>query len=134
MGGEVGGPYPIEAIVAEIIATSESRCTSLRAVMEAYFKRNPHLIDAKGLARAFAAGVLRSYRVLDELARRVVGVEPMRLKPFERNLLRALLYEAKYRPVSSDRVLGLARRYGFRLGPKELALVKETEPRDMARG
>ena len=134
MPREVGGPYPIEAIVAEIIATSESRCTSLRAVMEAYFKRNPHLLDAKGLARAFAAGVLRSYRVLDELARRVIGAEPMGLKPFERNLLRALIYEAKYRPVSSDRVLGLARRYGFRLGPKELALVKETEPRDMARG
>jgi 16S rRNA (cytosine967-C5)-methyltransferase len=134
MGGEVGGPYPIEAIVAEVVAVAETRRTSLRAVMEEYFKRNPHLEGAKPLTRAFAAGVLRSYRVLDELARRVVGVEPGRMRPFERNLLRALLYEAKYRPVSADRVLGVAKRYGIGLGPRELSLVRELEPEDLARG
>lgn len=134
MGREVGGPYPIEAIVAEIIAVTESKRTSLRAVMETYFRRNPHLADAKGLARAFAAGVLRSYRVLDELARQVLGVEPRRMKPFERNLLRALVYEAKYRPVDPGRVLGVAKRYGIALEPRDLALIREVEPEDLARG
>ena len=60
-----GGPYPIEAIVAEIIARSEAKRESVRAIMEEYFERNPHLADAKGLARAYAAGVLRSFRLLD---------------------------------------------------------------------
>jgi len=134
MRGEVGGPYPIEAMVAEMVAVTETKRTSLRAVMEEYFKRNPHLAGAKGLARAFAAGVLRSYRVLDELARWAAGVEPRKMEPFERNLLRALIYEAKYRPVSADRVLGIAKRYGLGLGPRELALVRELEPEDLARG
>ncbi|MEM2593219.1 MAG: transcription antitermination factor NusB, partial [Thermofilaceae archaeon] len=97
---KVGGPHPIEAIVAEVIAASETRRESLRAVMEEYFRRRPHLTDAKGLARAYATGVLRTYRLLDEIARQLLSVEPSRMKPFERNLLRALLYEAKFRSAS----------------------------------
>ncbi len=132
--GEVGGPYPIEAVVAEIIARCEARRMSLRAVMESYFRRNPHLLGAKGLARAYAAGVLRSFRLLDEIARQVLGLEPRRMGAFERNLLRALLYEAKFRPVSPGRVAGVARRYGLPLGERDVHLAREVEAEDLARG
>lgn len=129
-----GGPHPIEAIVAEIVATAETRRESVRAIMEEYFGRRPHLIDAKGLARAYVTGVLRSFKLFDEIARQLLGVEPSLMKPFERNLLRALLYEAKYRRVSPSRVTGLAARFGLPLKPGDLPRVREVEPRDLTRG
>lgn len=131
---EVGGPHPIEAIVAEILAATEVERGSLRAVMEKYFRRKTHSAEVKSLARAYAAGVLRSFKLLDEAARQIVGVEPKSLKPFERNLLRALLYEAKFRPVGLDRVSGLARRYNLPLEPRDLMEIRELEPRDLAHG
>ena len=131
---KVGGPHPIEAIVAEVIAASETRRESLRAVMEEYFRRRPHLTDAKGLARAYATGVLRTYRLLDEIARQLLSVEPSRMKPFERNLLRALLYEAKFRSASPSRVAGLAARFGLPLRSSDVSRVKEVDPEDLARG
>jgi len=128
-----GGPYPIEIIVAEILAIVEDTRLSLRAVMEDYFKRKPHLQSAKSLARAYAAGVLRSFKLVDEIAHCILGLNMSQLDSFSRNALRALIYEAKFRRVDKERILGLARRLRLRLGPRELSLIREVNLEDLAK-
>ena len=140
MGGpslsrRLGGPEPIEVIVAEILARVEVSRLSLRSVMEEYFKQRPRLKQARGLARAYATGVLRTYRIVDELADRVLGLDPEVLPPFERNLLRALLYEARFRDVRGERILAIGARYGFKeMDRAALRRVRELDVKELVRG
>ncbi|RLF01353.1 MAG: hypothetical protein DRK00_11590 [Thermoprotei archaeon] len=131
----LGGPEPIEVIVAEILARVEVSRLSLRSVMEDYFKQRPRLKQARGLARAYATGVLRTYRIVDELADRVLGLDPEFLPPFERNLLRALLYEARFRDVRDERILAIGARYGFEeMDRAALRRVRELDVKELVRG
>ncbi len=108
---------------------------SLRASMEDYFRANKRLEPIKGLARAYALGVLRKYRLLDLLAERLLGVEICSLRAKDRNLLRALLYEAKYRQVDLDRVVRVARALrGPRLERRDFELVKRCSVRELLKG
>jgi len=129
-----GGPYPIEMIVAEILAMVEDTRLSLRAVMEDYFRRKPHLENAKNLARAYAAGVLRSFKLVDEIARYVLGLDVSQLDSFSRNALRALIYEAKFRRIDRERILGLAKRLKIRLSSRDLSLIKEVGLDELVKG
>jgi len=97
----------VEYMIAEILSRIEEEGISLRAAMEDYFKvKRIRDSNLKRLMRAFALGVLRNFRKADLLGELVVGKHKYwELSSYTRNLLRATLYELKYRNISVDRVL-----------------------------
>ena len=126
----------VEHMVAEVLAKVESEGLSLRAAMEDFFGRSgirdPTL---KALMRAFALGLLRNYRKVDLLAESVLGDRYWSLDPPSRNLIRAALYEVRFRGVSVDRGLRvLSALRSARLTRRDLVWVKTADLRELMRG
>ncbi|RLE66061.1 MAG: hypothetical protein DRJ38_02615 [Thermoprotei archaeon] len=102
--------YYVEYVLADVLSEVERKRISLRAAMTDYFKKHRELEPIKGLARAYALGLLRRYKLVDFIAEEVLGVKMERLNLWERNLLRALIYELKFRDIELDRILRVSRK------------------------
>ncbi len=127
--------WPVEVVVARIAARVETERISLRAAMEDFFAQHPELGPIRGLVRAFSLAMLRYALQIDWLVRTLVGEDPRRLPPFERNLLRALVYEYRYRSVPLDRVVKLARRIrGLRLERRDFELLASADLAELVSG
>ncbi|HFC49315.1 MAG TPA: hypothetical protein ENJ59_01130 [Thermofilum sp.] len=127
--------WPIERVAAEISAKVESERISLRNAMEWYMARHRFLEPIKGFIRAFCLGLFRKTLQLDWLAETLLGVSPLSLPTYERNLLRVILYEARYRNVDYDRLLRFAREiHKLNLSRKDLNIIKKANLRSLTRG
>jgi len=126
----------VEYMVAEILSRIEKERISLRATMEDYFRIN-RIRDSnlKRLIRAFALGVLRNFRRADLLGELVVGRRKYwELSPYTRNLLRATLYELKYRNIDVDRALRILSKIDeIRVSKTDLFHVKTVSLEDLIR-
>jgi len=97
----------VEYMVAEVLSRIEREGISLRAALEDHFRAN-RIKDSnlKKLMRAYALGVLRNFRRADLLGEFMLGRHKYwSISLYTRNLLRATLYELKYRNVDVERVL-----------------------------
>ena len=127
--------WPVEVVVARVAAKVETGRVSLRAAMEDFFAEHPELGPVRGLVRAFSLGMLRYALQVDWLLTRVTGVDTASLPPFERNLLRALVYEYRYRGICLDRVTRLLRRVsGVRLSARDLEALAEADLDELTSG
>ncbi len=126
--------YYVEYVLADVLSEVEKRQISLRAAMAEYFAKRKELEPIKGLARAYALGLLRKYRLVDFIAEEVLGVKVEELNPWEKNLLRALIYELKFRNVKLDRVLKVSRKLSYmKLDLKALKAIKMTSTKSLLR-
>ena len=98
-------------MVAEILSRVEREGISLRAAMEDFFEEhNIHDSTLKGLIRAFSLGVLRNFLRVDFIIRHFFGRKYDQLDIFSRNLLRATIYELKFRNISIKRCYNILSR------------------------
>lgn len=103
------GFTPLEIIVAKILAEIENKRLSLRTLMEEYFSKHPDESVVRGVVKAYTISVLKRYRIIDTIAEKVLGIKLEGLSPFERNIIRSLIYEAKFRNVKLQRILKISK-------------------------
>ncbi len=124
--------YYVEYVLADVLSEVEKKHISLRAAMAEYFTKRRELEPIKGLARAYALGLLRKYRLVDFIIEETLGIKIEELNPWEKNLLRALIYELKFRNVKLDRVLKVSRKLScIRLDLETLKTIKTTSTRSL---
>ncbi len=126
--------YYVEYVLADVLSRVEQERISLRAAMSEYFEKYRELEPIKGLARAYALGLLRKYRLVDFIAERVLGVDVNELDFWERNLLRALLYEIKFRNIDLDRAVKVSRKLTcVKLGMENFRAVRRVSIKSLLR-
>ncbi len=123
---------PIEVIVARILTIVEKRRASLRSVMEEYFIKNQRESIARGVVRAFSVYLLKRYRILDMIIKDVLGRNINNLPIYEKNLLRSLIYETKFRDIKMSRILKISKKLkNLDLSKKDIVLVKKISIKDL---
>ncbi|MCD6458108.1 MAG: RsmB/NOP family class I SAM-dependent RNA methyltransferase [Thermoproteales archaeon] len=127
--------YYVEYVLADVLTLVEQRKISLRGAMSKYFQKHPELEVIKGLARAFALGLLRRYKLLDFISEQLLGIEIEKLKTWEKNLLRAIIYEARFRQISKNRILKASSKLSqIRISKRDLELIQSIEIKSLLRG
>ena len=84
----------VEVAAAWVLARVESRGIPVRGAVEDLVQRWPEFRRVRAVVTALSLDTLRRYRLLDALLAHV-GLRPRRV--FDRNLLRVLLFEARFR-------------------------------------
>ena len=84
----------VEVAAAWVLARVEARGIPVRGAVEDLVKAFPEMRSVRSVVTALSLDTLRNYRLLDALLR-YVGLRPRKL--LHRNLLRVLLYEARWR-------------------------------------
>ena len=116
---------PIEVITAKIISKVEERKASLRSVMEEYFIANPQESVVRGVVRAYAISVFKKYRLIDTIIKDILNIDPYKLDIFEKNLLRSLVYEIKFRKINNKRILKIGKRLkSIQLSKKDINSIR----------
>ncbi len=127
---------PVEVVVAEILGVVESKKLSVRLVMEKYFRNTPELSPLRGLVRAYIMGLLKKYRIVDYISQSFLDIQLSKYDPYTRNLLRAIIYEAKFRDIPLSRLLRVARileKKGIAIGRKDFIHIKEVSVKNMVK-
>ena len=116
---------PIEVITAKIISKVEERKAPLRSVMEEYFIANPQESVVRGVVRAYAISVFKKYRLIDTIIKDILNIDPYKLDIFEKNLLRSLVYEIKFRKINNKRILKIGKRLkSIQLSKKDINSIR----------
>ena len=124
----------IEIVAAKILSMVESRKLSLRHVMEDFFDKNRHLENIRGVVRAYLLGLLRKYRVIDELVKFTTGIDVAVLDVYRRSLIRSIVYEAKFRSVARERlekIIAYIRRKGVSIDWRDIVNIKSTPVKEV---
>ena len=117
----------IEEIVASVLARVEDYQLSLRGVIDDFFRKYPSLAQLRSVVTAFSLAVLRKYRELDLVAEYELGISLEEISAYDRNLIRALTYEARYRNISLRKVARGFKRAGIEVSLSEVRRLRGAE-------
>ncbi|RLE93517.1 MAG: hypothetical protein DRN04_06695 [Thermoprotei archaeon] len=117
----------IEEIVASVLARVEDFQLSLRGVIDDFFRKYPNLAQLRSVVTAFSLAVLRRYRELDLIAEYELSVSPEEISAYDRNLIRAFTYEARYRDISLRKIARGLRRAGIEVSLSEVRKLRSAD-------
>ncbi|NPB00447.1 MAG: RsmB/NOP family class I SAM-dependent RNA methyltransferase [Crenarchaeota archaeon] len=116
--------HNVEEIVAKILTYCTKRRTTIR---EAVGRLAPG--NLRSITKALAINVAKNYILLDKLAEEILGIQVKNLNEFEKNLLRTIIYEVKYR---NRRILeNLLKK--FRICRRDLRILKNIDVKEVVR-
>ncbi len=122
----------VEEVSAQILTISLKKRVSLRLAASEFFSRRPDLEHLKPAVRVLTTEVARRFKLLDRAAEVVLGLDPCRLDPYRRNLLRVLVFESMYRDIPLSRIEKVSLKLG--LGKAQVRKLRETDERALLRG
>ncbi|RLF23836.1 MAG: hypothetical protein DRM97_04280, partial [Thermoprotei archaeon] len=125
----------IEKVVADILERVETEPVSLRGAIEDFFSIHRELVPIRGVVLAMSLAILRRYRVLDEISRHVLGLDPYSVNAYKRNLLRVVIYELRFREHLRARdAMRLLNKAGLFTDSISLNKVRSIDIHDLVKG
>ncbi|NPA69254.1 MAG: transcription antitermination protein NusB, partial [Crenarchaeota archaeon] len=110
--------YNIEEIVAKVLTYCTKRRTTIR---EAVGKLAPERL--RPIVKALALNIAKNYILLDKICEDILRIDTRKLSEFEKNILRTVIYEIKYRNIKIRE--NILRK--FKISRRDISIIRNIE-------
>ncbi len=122
----------IEVACAKVLEKVETKMISIRGALEDYVKLDKSIAAVRDVVLSLCLGTVRNYILIDTLLTHV-GLNVNKLDSFQRNLLRVIAYELKFRDIPVDRVRKCLKYVKVRVNFNDVLSIRDISIEDIVR-